>query len=476
MSEFVCDCESEMLSVCRGLPFYGQLSGKSYCALHLPGDVVGEARREALTRKIDAGDYDFRGVWFSGDFDWFRPTSQFSNFCFESRPNFSYAVFNVKANFNRAAFNEGAVFENTTFNQGANFYGASFGGTANFRRTRFKDWTEFSSAEFKATADFRFAAFTRRTDFTDVTFGDYVLFAGIYRNELSDWRSLRLIIRESKKAKRIHRDVRLVRLALEYSLSIILLCFFFALRAAYDWLYVWFGEQDERMDFQFAKIDSPERVYFDALKLRPHWFVNIECRKFNFTNIEWTGAVREGIHSLKELGVMQPHRLLTTTFQQLALNSEENNRYEEASKFRYLSMEAERLRTWRGFNPWRLSWWYWLASGYGERALRAFIILIGLWLLFGWLYTDLNLKWREPQTGSSDPVFVGNTTSIKQPGTEETQRPLRALTYSLGVMTLQKPEPRPVTTKAQMLVTVESILGPLQAALFALAVRRKFMR
>ena len=52
----------------------------------------------------------------------------------------------------------------------------------------------------------------------------------------------------------------------------------------------------------------------------------------------------------------------------------------------------------------------------------------------------------------------------------------RALTYSLGVMTLQKPEPRPATNAAQSLVMIETILGPVQAALLALAIRRKFMR
>lgn len=43
-------------------------------------------------------------------------------------------------------------------------------------------------------------------------------------------------------------------------------------------------------------------------------------------------------------------------------------------------------------------------------------------------------------------------------------------------MTLQKPEPRPETTEAQTLVALETVLGPLQAALLALAIRRKFTR
>jgi hypothetical protein len=52
----------------------------------------------------------------------------------------------------------------------------------------------------------------------------------------------------------------------------------------------------------------------------------------------------------------------------------------------------------------------------------------------------------------------------------------RAFIYSLAVMSLQKPEPKPLTGTAQTLVLLETILGPVQAALLALAIRRKFMR
>ena len=43
-------------------------------------------------------------------------------------------------------------------------------------------------------------------------------------------------------------------------------------------------------------------------------------------------------------------------------------------------------------------------------------------------------------------------------------------------MTLQKPEPLPANKRAKTLVLLETVLGPVQAALLALAIRRKFMR
>jgi hypothetical protein len=52
----------------------------------------------------------------------------------------------------------------------------------------------------------------------------------------------------------------------------------------------------------------------------------------------------------------------------------------------------------------------------------------------------------------------------------------RALIYSAEVMAFQKPEPKPATTAAHTVVLLETILGPVQAALLLLAIRRKFMR
>lgn len=51
-----------------------------------------------------------------------------------------------------------------------------------------------------------------------------------------------------------------------------------------------------------------------------------------------------------------------------------------------------------------------------------------------------------------------------------------ALLYSAGVMALQKPEAAPANNRAKLLVLMETIFGPVQAALLALAIRRKFMR
>jgi hypothetical protein len=64
-------------------------------------------------------------------------------------------------------------------------------------------------------------------------------------------------------------------------------------------------------------------------------------------------------------------------------------------------------------------------------------------------------------------------------GTEEKQTPiifLKSLGYSLQVMDLQKPEPRPYGWMTHLNYGFKTISAPIQATLLALAIRRKFIR
>jgi len=161
------------------------------------------------------------------------------------------------------------------------------------------------------------------------------------------------------------------------------------------------------------------------------------------------------------------------TYRQLAVNAEENNRYEQAADLRYLAMEVARKMRWKKVDLFRLSWWYWLLSGYGERVRRAFGVLLVVWLPFALIYWKaVDESWWQLKQPSS-------ILSVKADATIATPIKLTArdaLLYSAGVMALQKPEPAPANKRAKLLVLMETIFGPLQAALLALAIRRKFMR
>jgi len=135
-----------------------------------------------------------------------------------------------------------------------------------------------------------------------------------------------------------------------------------------------------------------------------------------------------------------------------------------------MAMDARRLES-GGVAPWRLSWWYWLASGYGERPFQALMVLFAIFLVFGLLYTRVGFARWEPKLATEADAVMAQKDVVGAP-----LKFSRALTYSVGVMTLQKPEPKPVTAAAQSVVLLETILGPVQGALLALAIRRKFMR
>jgi hypothetical protein len=235
------------------------------------------------------------------------------------------------------------------------------------------------------------------------------------------------------------------------------------------------------LDLQRVRIEHPDRVAFHTLILRPHWFVNVDPREFVFTDVEWPRgrrSLKQEISALETKKVSSPNRLLTIACRQLAENAESNSRFEEASQFRYWAMDLARPTKWNGWALWKTDWLYmlyWAVSGYGEKILRALGILVAVWFVFVVLYTQVGFMQQLQATS------VGASSAMPRSMTIEDTigKPLefsRALIYSFAVMSLQKPEPKPLTGAAQTLVLLETILGPVQAALLALAIRRKFMR
>jgi hypothetical protein len=414
-STFVCASEEWCREACVGEPFYGEHEDKWYCVLHFPGKEKSSAFAEALKRRLNAKNFDFRGVWFPD-------VAPFNKFHFSGEVIFSRAFFSVKADFSEAIFSGDVYFTYTEFNSDVSFNLATFRALGYFRHATFRAEADFELATFTGEADFSVTIFGANAKFDYITVADYIKYTGDENNPTFAERS---------------------------------------------WL-----------DLQYARIDKPDHVFFDTLILRPHWFVNVDARKFNFINVEWpsiTNKTRQSINqeleALKAKGISPQHRLLSIACRQLAINAEESHRYDEASSFRYWAMDVRRRETWRGFAFWKLSWWYWLASGYGERILQAFGIVIGVCLLFALLYTQVGFARWEPRRSNEKEAMTEQRDEVGEP-----LRLSRAFTYSLSVMTLQKPEPRPATTAAQSFVILETILGPLQAALLALAIRRKFMR
>lgn len=393
------------------------------------------------------------------DVAWFR-AAKFGS------ARFSGSTFGGEAVFSSCNF--GPVWFGATFTKKADFFSARFDDVAYFSWARFDKLARFTLGTFGGEARFGSATFTGETDFSGATFRDSVVFSA-----------------EHGKGG--------------------------------------FGDSAS-CDFQHARFERSERVSFHTLTLRPHWFLNVDPRKFGFVAARWPvilshdfieseiGQLQKREEMEKEESLRQRaqrlrnaerigdewaieemeedqaeaaqasnpaerkasfHHLLSVTCRHLAVNAEENHRYDEASDFRFWSMELRRKEgrtAGRRLSIRVLHNLYRYLSGYGEEIGRAFLIVLGICLLFAYFYIHVGFVRLAPAPTPETGTYMN----------DEVGTPLRtikeACLYSLAVMTLQRPEPRPLTTAAKFAVLAETIFGPIQAALFALAVRRRFMR
>lgn len=346
----------------------------------------------------------------------------FNGVWFPDTMNFEGFRFSGDASFRGATFLGNTYFGQVVFAGAVEFYRATFLKDVYFYRTIFEGTANFYKATFHMQAYFGEVTFSACANFRSAVFKDYVRFTGS----------------EEKK------DL---------------------------------GTQAS-LDLQFAHIEKPDHFSLHTLRLRPHWFVNIDSRRFEFTDVKWPNqGLKEELSSLDE-SITGRHRLLAIAYRQLAVNAEENHRYREASRFRYDSFQASRTERFGGVVPWRLDWWYWLASGYGESIGRALLVFIALIAFFAVAYTRVGFEHvRDPQ---NTPIIANaSETNLKASSPDARGMPLgfpEAAIYSAYVTIFQKPEPKPLTPSAKALVWMEMVLGPTQGALLLLAVRRKFMR
>lgn len=426
------ECERSASSACVG-KLYKKSAGKSFCVLHYPGDDKRDDFAHALSEKLKKKDFNFRGAFFVGEGGFpnaiFGDGASFYGAVFKDEANFFAATFEGYADFRRVQFRKGvdirratfhgeADFRNTTFSGRADFSFSIFESAASFFNSDFED-VNFISTTFKLGTEFRLTSFKGEANFSSATFHDYVTFRG-----------------ENKKPA--------------------------------------FGPQASLL-LQFARLIKPGGASFHTVTLRPHWFVNVDARTFEFINVNWNWYGRKIRWKLKRQlreKAIPSYVLLAVACRQLAVNAEENNIYWRASSFRYLAMNVARLDTGHGLAVWTMDWWYWLASGFGERISRALTVFLIIWLSFAFLFS-LPRPVRCPETSSGTYCLRWETTDKTRDYFDSFSN---SAVYTIEAMTLQKPEPKPVSPLAHLATLLCTLLGPVQGALLLLAIRRKFMR
>jgi Pentapeptide repeats (9 copies) len=403
-NNLICVQEKWSHSTCKGLKVFKEYEGNNYCVLHYPQPDKVVAFHDALSKKLDAKDFNFSFVWFPN-------TTNFEAFHFVSNVSFHHATFNSNTYFGQVKFDGEADFSHAKFDR--NVY---------FHRSAFKTGVSFYKAIFNELAYFGEINIGNEANFRSATFRNYVRFLGALEKP-------------------------------EFGVNI-------------------------KVNFYFTHFEKPELVSFHTLFLRPRWFINVDARQFEFTNITWLGKtkIREELDSLLNEGIALRYKLLAVTYRQLAINAEENHHYSKASQYRYNAFETNRIEKFKGFVPWKLDWWYWLASGYGESAKRALLIYVLLVAIFActYMYVDFGAIQKTDNEASSERI------QDKQPESVNNYRqqlfPGEAVIFSISTSILQKSEPKPLTIVGKCLALLETILGPAQIGLIALALRRKFMR
>jgi uncharacterized protein YjbI with pentapeptide repeats len=524
------------------------------------GATFHEAARASFERTL-FNKSSFASTTFQGDANFanavFKDRTDFVQTKFFSRANFTQIAFadNAKAGFREANFHKAPDFRNAEFSeldfQQASFSGGDVRSCTFFTNCKFKDSVSFFGVEFSSrvdfskavfhTAHFEDSTFSRSADFSECQFVGDVFFNNTKFGYHGEDR-----VRSSPAAfdgATFGPDSR---------------AFFdntwFSWHTTFDYVrfdgYVFFkGSREnsvfdpvfERQAFQSllkilnATFDKPEKVYFETVRLRPSWFVNIpfELRKFNLTDIDWRDDTGKFINIRSELRVIEKLRkhnsrtLLAVVFRQLADNAEMNSRFEEASVFRRMAMETEwlekkgRIKTWidnivadsektrdrieahvfnrepesvdlvkqqsiigesRRNNDFIIHWLYRVSSSYGEswaRALTMFLLLV--LLVFPAIYTQMEFQICPKELPVTSSIAACNSTDL------EVKRGCRcrrdtlavgdAVVHSLATATLQNVEYRkPISNKGDATIILEKLLAPLQAALVALALSRKFMR
>lgn len=404
--------------------------GRDYCIFHFPGkDKPGfdDALKERLSKveQITKGEIiseDGKEIKSAYVYDfryvWFPSKTDFRKYEFSGNVNFSSAVFSDKVNFYQAKFSADIFFDNVKFNAEASFNSVIFG----------KD----------SDVLFRYAFFAGYVSFRYATAEGYLRFANIDFSEKG------------------------------------------------------------YMSFNEAAFEKASRISFTNMTLRPGWFVGIDSRKMIFTDIRWKNLSKNfknenlfaELRFLARHGTRKPKRLFSITCRQLAENAESSSQFEDASNFRRLAMETEWfertekltkkpedfldfLRKLRDIPLYSL---YRFSSSYGERWGRAFSVLLIILALFAFIYTQVNF-YNDPENKVSNIIDKCKTNPYQSVCGKNGLVWKEAVMHSLTTATFQNVDNRkPASDWAEMWVMLEKFFVPLQAALLALAIRRKFMR
>jgi len=482
------------------------------CILH---SHDAEKNREEFDARVEkkkkAGDFDFRGTFFSeavrftGEL-WqanfsearFQGAADFSQARFQGATGFSEATFLGEANFFKARFQGGASFSGATFLGEAYFYSATFQGAAIFWGARFQGEANFSWARFQAKALFESSRFESEARFIHTRFRKEISFkrsrfAGtVYLEHIDLWGTVEFEKAEFGSGVFFRGPFHVVPYA--------------PLTDKEEGKKVLRAEARREpippeLRFENVLLEEPEKARFEELDLRETTFGGTNVRPIEFRNVKWpqtvwfarlaasarmarwVGADRwerlvgffghntaaDEVRLTKAGGDEKQTERARRVCRDLKASLEDQRDYADAGDFYYAEMELRRRQV--GPVRWLLYWVYWLVCGYGEKPLRALVFFLCLWLAVAGGFTKTWFKAAEAESPSWLTERYGGSTAFRPWLRDAAEYSLRSLVFQQrgGYMA-------PDSRWAYRLTVIWSLMGYTQVGLFLLAMRRRFRR
>lgn len=433
-------CKAENYLWCRDLPVvYKDIEGRVYCIFHAPYKIkTGEKEIpveefnnlvfERIKEVKDKGkSCDLSGTVLEGDisFDEFNEDNPLPEISFYE------AIFSGNADFSETVFNGQVGFLGTTFSKAAFFQRAAFSKNAVFSEvieTTHTEETSFSKTmltTFSERADFSGAIFSKEANFFEATFSKEADFLGA-----------------------IFKD-------------------------AYFTKATFSGETN------FLGLSVDGKIRFEGVNFKKVSFLDTDLRKIDFINCDWPkkggrNVLYDEIELFKkEKGKDFKDKIkkVEILYRQLKQKYKEEHNEPEVSNWHYGEKEMQRKQSSMKDFSFYLLHPYWLSSGYGEKPARA-----GIFLIFLLLYTSLFLA----VAGLVVPDNVKDVhgiTSVGWPYDIDIKKTWALFLNTFKYVTFQRdPFFEPANWYGEAIKLLAQILIPLQAALFALAVRNRFRR
>jgi len=368
--------------------------------------------------------------------------------------------FGAQTNFEKAHFDSMGVFSNTIFVAPAyfreiaalckmDFKFASFQSECSFREARFQGDVKFEGSKFSRETNFMYTHFAKDAVFRPAVFAGSATFSNATFSGKADFGGSRFdgfcefhFAKFEGKSTFIKTEFR------------------------------------KGATYLAAEFDIPEKVVFFECDLGKVSFLNCNVSKVQFHKVRWTcpgNRLPWSRQMVYDETTSNDFESVAQLYRQLQSNFIQNYRYAEASDF-YVG-EQEMVRKSKSLLGNFFHVLYKMASLYGERvSLPAFwlaLVLITMPTILLWAGIDLNQgTLNNPKYEKVDYQWGFENFDLKIYLKDYTQ----AFFLNFGLITKTGKYSLPADSGQQILITFETILVVTLAALFLLALRRKFRR